>query len=101
YHHGSQQRLSQRMAMQAWRTFRSHLKLSCDCQLDDVVLTGRVAFLKATRGASGSIETLAQHAGVSAKWAFHYQEHLPRNGPSRSVRDVLGMLDQEQKHKRR
>ncbi len=66
HHHGSQQRMSQRTAVQAWHTFIGGLSLSRAYQLDDLVLTGRVAFLQA---AKGSTEVLSEHADVSPEWA--------------------------------
>jgi hypothetical protein len=49
HHHGKQQRMSQRTAVQAWRTFLQDVKVSEEYQLDDDVLTGRVAILRAAR----------------------------------------------------
>lgn len=95
HHHGTQKRMSQRTAMQAWRTFIEEVNLSREYQLDDVVLTGRVAFLQA---AKGSTDVMSQHAGISAKWAGNYREHL-LNAPSSSARDVLSQLNKQQKRK--
>ncbi|HEX7478444.1 MAG TPA: hypothetical protein VF331_11600, partial [Polyangiales bacterium] len=68
-----------------------------DYQLDDLVLTGRVAFLRAARG---STEALSQHASVTAKWAATYQEYL-LGSPSSTAREALLQVDREQKRKKR
>jgi hypothetical protein len=93
HHHGSQQRMSQRMAMQAWRTFLDDVKVSREYQLDDVVLSGRVALLQA---AKGSTEAIAEHAGISPKWAEHYREHL-LDSPSSTARDALSVINKQRK----
>lgn len=95
HHRGTQQRMSQRMAMQAWRTFLEDVKVSREYQLDDVVLTGRVTFLQA---AKGSTDVMAEHVGISPKWAGHYREHL-LNSPSSTARDVLSQINKQQKRK--
>lgn len=95
HHHGSQQRMSQRTAMQAWRTFVEEVELSREYQLDDIVLTGRIAFLQA---AKGSTDVLSQHVGISAKWAGQYREHL-LTSPSSTTRDVISQLNKHQKRK--
>ena len=74
HHIGTQQRMSQRTAMQAWRTFLKGVSgVSEQYQLDDVVLTGRVAVLRA---AKGSTDVLSEHSNISPKWAGQYREHL-------------------------
>ncbi|HEX7476420.1 MAG TPA: hypothetical protein VF331_01310, partial [Polyangiales bacterium] len=92
-HRGTQQRMSQRMAMQAWRTFTEDVKVSREYQLDDLVLTGRVALLRA---AKGSTEAVAEHAGISPKWAGHYSEHL-LDSPSSTARDALLQINKQRK----
>jgi hypothetical protein len=41
--------------------------------LDDLVLTGRIAVLRA---AGGSTDVLSEHSNISPKWAAQYREHL-------------------------
>jgi site-specific recombinase XerD len=93
HHRGTQPRMSQRMAMQAWRSFLDDVKVSREYQLDDVVLTGRVALLQA---AKGSTDAIAEHAGILPKSAGHYREHL-LSSPSSTARDALARLDKQRK----
>ena len=90
---GTQQRMSRRTAMQAWKTFLEGVPgVSSDYQLDDVVLTGRVAFAKA---ANASPELISEHAGIGTKAAAKYSDHLPsRPG---SARDVMTQLNQKRR----
>ena len=90
---GTQQRMSRRTAMQAWKTFLEGVSgVSSDYQLDDVVLTGRVAFAKA---ANASPELISEHAGIGTKAAAKYSDHLPsRPG---SARDVMTQLNQKRR----
>jgi len=92
---GAQQRMSRRTAMVAWKTFLEGVAgVSEDYQLDDVVLTGRVAFAKA---ANASPELMSEHAGIGAKAAARYSDHLPsRPG---SARDVMTQLNLKLKRK--
>jgi hypothetical protein len=93
---GEQQRMSRRTAMQAWKTFLEGVPgLSPDYQLDDVVLTGRVAFATA---ANASPELISEHAGIGTKAAAKYSDHMPtRPG---SPRDVMSQLNQKLKTRR-
>jgi len=94
YPAGSQQRMSRRTAMQAWKTFLEGTGLSSDYQLDDVVLTGRVAFAGL---ANASPELISEHAGIGTKAAARYSDHLPtRPG---SAREVMSQLNQKLKRK--
>jgi len=90
---GTQQRMSRRTAMQAWKTFLEGVPgVSSDYQLDDVVLTGRVAFATA---ANASPELISEHAGIGTKAAAKYSDHLPsRPG---SARDVMTQLNQKRR----
>jgi hypothetical protein len=92
---GTQQRMSRRTAMAAWKTFLEGVPgVSEDYQLDDVVLTGRVAFATA---ANASPELMSEHAGIGAKAAARYSDHLPsRLG---SARDVITQLNLKLKRK--
>jgi len=92
---GSQKRMSQRTAVQAWHTFIGAVKgLSRDdLQLDDVVLTGRVAFAGA---ANASSELISEHAGIGSKAAARYSEHLSKQS---RTRDVISQLNQQHKRK--
>ena len=88
---GAQKRMSQRTAVQAWHAFIGGVKgLSRDdLQLDDVVLTGRVAF---ARAANASSELISAHAGIGAKAAARYSEHL---SDRLRTRDVISRLNQQ------
>jgi hypothetical protein len=92
---GDQQRMSRRTAMQAWKTFLEGVPtVSEDYQLDDVVLTGRVAFATA---ANASPELISEHAGIGTKAAARYSDHLPsRPG---SAREVISQLNQKLKRR--
>lgn len=92
---GSQQRMSRRTAMAAWKTFLEDVPaVTEDYQLDDVVLTGRVAFANA---ANASPELISEHAGIGTKAAARYSDHMAsRPG---SARDVMTQLNQKQKRK--
>jgi integrase len=101
HHHGTQQRMSQRTAMQAWHTLQQGLSgLSQEYQLDDVMLTARVEFMRRVKG-SRAAEILAEHAGISSKWAGHYSDHLSSaESSAREVaRDVISQLGQKPKRK--
>lgn len=91
----AQQRMSRRTAMVAWKTFLEGVPgISEDYQLDDVVLTGRVAFAKV---ANASPELISEHAGIGTKAAARYSDHLPsRPG---SARDVMTQLNQKLKRR--
>jgi len=95
YPMGTQQRISRRTAMAAWKTFLETVpNISPDYQLDDIVLTGRVAFATA---ANASPELISEHAGIGTKAAARYSDHLPsRPG---SAKDVMSQLNQKAKHK--
>jgi len=97
HHHGTQQRMSQRTAMQAWRTFLQDVEVSEDYQLHDVVLTGRIAVLSA---AKGNTDVLSEHSDISPKWAGQYREHLHTAEPS-NIRDVMSQINKQQKSKQR
>jgi hypothetical protein len=92
---GAQQRMSRRTAMHAWKMFLEGVPgVSDDYQLDDVVLTGRVAFATA---ANASPELISEHAGIGTKAAAKYSDHVPsRPG---SPRDVMSQLNQKLRRK--
>ena len=92
---GTQQRMSRRTAMQAWKTFLEGVPgISEDYQLDDVVLTGRVAFANAS---NASPELISEHAGIGTKAAARYSDHMAsRPG---SARDVMAQLNQKARRK--
>jgi hypothetical protein len=68
--------------------------LSPDYQLDDVVLTGRVAF---ARAANASPELISEHAGIGTKAAAKYSDHMP-SCPG-SAREVMSQLNQKLRRK--
>jgi hypothetical protein len=99
HHRGTQQRMSQRTAMQAWHTFQQSVSgLSQKYQLDDVVVTARVEFMRRVKG-SRAAEILAEHAGISSKWAGHYSDQLSSaDSSAREVaRDVISQLGQKKR----
>jgi len=99
HHHGTQQRMSQRTAMQAWHTFQQSVSgVSQEYQLDDVVVTARVEFMRRVKG-SRAAEILAEHAGISSKWAGHYSDHLSdTSSTARDVaRDVISQVGQKKR----
>jgi len=68
---GSGQRLSKRTAIHWWETFqRGHAR---DCSrtytLDDLVYTGRLAYVEA---ADGNTDLLSEHSGISRRSAAEY-----------------------------
>ena len=94
HHIGIQARMSQRTAMQAWRTFLKGVSgVSEHYQLDDLVLTGRIAVLRA---AGGSTDVLSEHSNISPKWAAQYREHL-HNSERSDIREVISQLHKRQK----
>jgi hypothetical protein len=76
--------------MVAWKTFLEGAGISEDYQLDDVVLTGRVAFATA---AGASPELISEHAGIGTKAAARYSDHLPSR--PESARDVMTQMNQK------
>lgn len=99
HHHSTQQRMSQRTAMQAWHTFQQSVSgLSQEYQLDDLVMTARVEFMRRVKG-SRAAEILAEHAGISSKWAGHYSDQLSSaESSARDVaRDVISQLGQKKR----
>jgi hypothetical protein len=87
--------MSRRTAMQSWKTFLQGVPgVASDLQLDDVVLTGRVAF---ARAANASPELISEHAGIGTKAAAKHSDHIPsRPG---SAREVKSQLNQKLKRK--
>jgi len=97
HHIGIQARMSQRTAMQAWRTFLQGVSgVSEKYQLDDVVLTGRITFLRA---AKGSTDALSEHSNISPKWAAQYREHLHDPSDRSNIREVISKINKQQKRK--
>jgi hypothetical protein len=92
---GAQQRMSRRTAMVAWKTFLEGVPgVSDDYQLDDIVLTGRVAFANA---ANASPELISEHAGIGTKAAARYSDHV-QSRPG-SARDVMAQMNQRLKRR--
>lgn len=81
------QRLSKRSAIHCWEMFQ--LKHASGCsriyQLEDVVYTGRIKFMKAV---GGDIGTLSSHTGLSRRWAAEY-----RHDSKITPEDVMANLD--------
>lgn len=101
HHHGTQQRMSQRTAMQAWQAFQQGVSgLSQPYQLDDVVVTGRVAFMRMVKG-NRAAEVLAEHAGITSQWAAYYSDlgSKPSSTARDVARDVISQLGQKTKRK--
>jgi integrase len=81
------QRLAKRSAMHSWEMFQLKQVSGCSriYQLEDVVYTGRIKFMKA---AGGDIEMLSTHTGLSRRWAAEY-----RHDSQLSALDVMEKLD--------
>jgi integrase len=81
------QRLSKRSAIHWWDTFQQKHVTGCSrmYQLEDVVYTGRLKFVKA---AGGDTELLSDHAGISRRWAAEY-----RHDSNITPEDVMEKLD--------
>ena len=81
------QRLSKRSAIHCWEMFQLKQVSGCSriYQLEDVVYTGRLKFMKA---AGGDTELLSNHAGLSRRWAAEY-----RHDSNLSPEDVMEKLD--------
>lgn len=92
HHRGSQQRMSQRTASHAWNTFlHEKVQASREIQLDDLVITGRLAFLTA---AQLSTEVLSEHTGLSQRSAAHYRDHLLSTSSS-TAREIVSELNKK------
>ena len=80
-------RLSKRSAIHWWETFQQKHVSGCSraYQLEDVVYTGRIKFIKA---AAGNSELLSNHAGLSRRWAAEY-----RHDSNLTPEDVMEKLD--------
>jgi integrase len=81
------QRLSKRSAIHNWEMFQLKQVSGCSriYQLEDVVYTGRLKFMKA---AGGDIDTLSSHTGLSRRWAAEY-----RHDSNVTPKDVMEKLD--------
>jgi len=69
---GSPKRISSRSAIHWWDFFQEKVKSHCTrtYQLDDLVYSGRIAYLEASGGDS---ESLSDHSGISRRWASEYR----------------------------
>jgi len=78
-HPGEAQRLSPRSASHWWERFQKEHAHDCSdkYQLEDVVMTGRVAYVRA---AGGKTDSLSDHSGISRRWAAEY--HSEPGSPS-------------------
>jgi integrase len=67
YHRGEGKPAAARTMIHGWTLFlKEHAHVAQDYQLDDVVYTGRLAFLRA---AGGDSSLLSEHAAISQTWA--------------------------------
>lgn len=82
--------ISDQILQLSWKRVREHARLSRVYRLDDVVHTGRVAFLAA---AGGDREALSQHAGISLNAAAAYRWGPEPSSPAQ----VLAILDKQQR----
>lgn len=90
-HQGDGQRLSARSAIHGWEVFQKQYAPECtrEYELDDVVYSGRVAYLAA---AGGNSDSLSEHSGISRRWAAEYRsEHKV------SPADVMSKLDKRRR----
>jgi integrase len=85
--HAEGKRLSKRSAIHWWEAFQHKHVTGCSriYQLEDVVYTGRLKFVKA---AGGDTELLSDHAGISRRWAAEY-----RHDSNVTPLDVMDKLD--------
>lgn len=83
------QRLSKRSAIHCWEMFQLKHVSGCSrlYQLEDVVYTGRLKFMKAS---GGDVELLSDHAGISRRSAAEY-----RHDSQLSPLDVMEKLDKK------
>ena len=85
-HRGRGQRLSVRSAIHCWEAFQTTEPAGSRIyQLEDVVYTGRLKFMKA---AGVNIESLSSHTGLSRRWAAEYRQETQV-----SPEDVMAKLD--------
>jgi integrase len=97
HHRGTQQRMSTRTAAQSWQTFlQEHVDDKCEVALDDFVMTGRLAFLKAARM---STDVLSEHAGLTPRAAAYYRDRI-QSAPSSTAREVMTQLNKQQRKKK-
>lgn len=84
---GTAQRLSPRSAIHWWEQFQKEHARDCSekYQLEDVVMTGRVAYVRA---AGGNTDSLSDHSGISRRWAAEYHSE-----PGLSPKEVMAKLD--------
>jgi len=90
-HQGDGQRLSARSAIHGWDVFQKQYTPECtrEYELDDVVYSGRLAYLAAAGGDSNS---LSEHSGISRRWAAEY-----RSEQKVSPADVMSKLDKRRR----
>lgn len=84
---GSGQRLSKRTAIHWWETFQRDHGRCCSrtYTLDDLVYTGRLAYVNA---ADGNTDLLSDHSGISRRSAAEY-----RLASNVTPEDVMAKLD--------
>lgn len=84
---GSGRRLSKRSAIHWWETFQRDHAHGCSrtYQLDDLVYTGRLAYVNA---ADGNTDSLSNHSGISRRTAAEY-----RQDSNITSEDVMAKLD--------
>lgn len=84
----SKTRMSKRTAIHCWHEFLETPPGKLAYQLDDLVFTGRLKFL---RQVGGNTAALAAHAGVTLAWAGQYARHLREQPPpARTVLKLMG-----------
>jgi hypothetical protein len=85
---GSGQRLSKRTAIYWWETFQRDQAQDCSraYSLDDLVYTGRLAYVAA---ADGNTDSLSDHSGISRRSAVEYGL-----GSNVTPEEVMAKLDQ-------
>lgn len=86
--HRQGQRMSRRTAIHSFRQFQSrHLGQRAMYQLQDLVYSGRVAFLEAS---GDRVELLQEHAGLTDNQAWKYRGRMFTGG---TAADVLEAMD--------
>ncbi|HMJ11053.1 MAG TPA: hypothetical protein VK524_06575 [Polyangiaceae bacterium] len=87
YHRGQGKPAAARTMIHGWTLFlEERARVSKDYQLDDVVYTGRLAFLKA---AGGDSNLLSEHAGISQTWAAAGYSDKSSPGSPKAVLDRM------------
>lgn len=85
---GGGKRVARRTMIHAWRDFlEAHTRVKVPYSVDDIVYTGRLAFLRA---ADGDTSKLSAHTGLTEEWAG---KGFAKASSPDDTKDVLSRLD--------